>query len=33
MSIPVAPARFPIRACLGELNPMRAKMKPTMATR
>ena len=28
-----APTRLPRRACLGELRPFRAKMKPTMATR
>ena len=28
-----APTRLPRRACLGELRPLRAKMKPAMATR
>ena len=28
-----APTRLPRRACLGELKPFRAKMKPAMATR
>ncbi len=32
-SMPPAPTRFPSRACLGELRPLRAKMNPTMATR
>ena len=28
-----APTRLPWRACLGELRPLRARMKPAMATR
>ena len=28
-----APIRLPRRACLGELRPFRARMKPAMATR
>ncbi len=32
-SMPAAPTRFPSRARLGELRPLRARMNPTMATR
>ena len=28
-----APTRLPGRACLGELRPLRARMKPAMAIR